>query len=48
MSHRRVDAAAATRWLGRGWQLFTRSAGTWIGTALAFGVIVLADRKSVV
>ncbi|WP_070988978.1 BPSS1780 family membrane protein [Halofilum ochraceum] len=39
MNHQRVDAGAAGRWLQRGWNLFTQSAGLWVLLALVMGII---------
>lgn len=41
MNHQRVDAGAAGRWLQRGWNLFTQSAGLWVLLALVMGIIFL-------
>lgn len=41
MNHQRVDGGAAGRWLQRGWNLFTRSAGLWVLLALVMGIIVV-------
>lgn len=42
MNHQRVDAGAAGRWLQRGWNLFTQSAGLWVLLALVMGIILVA------
>jgi len=42
MNHQRVDGGAAGRWLQRGWQLFTRSAGLWALLALVMGIVFIA------
>lgn len=41
MKHQRVDAGAAGRWLQRGWNLFTQSAGLWVLLALVMGIILV-------
>lgn len=41
MNHQSVDAGAGGRWLQRGWNLFTRSAGLWVVLALLLAIILL-------